>query len=86
MAKTWKVVGYKPVSYFSTKKKEQVNGSTVYLSRDISGDGPDCFGCEVKEVWLSYNRGAVYKPSLDDVVCIMYNDRGYVDDLMSYAY
>lgn len=83
MAKTWKVEGYKTVSYFSNKKKAQVNGVSLYLSRDISGDGPDCTGREVKEVWL--NEKATYRPELGDEVCIQYNERGYVDDVMSYG-
>ena len=84
MSKTWKVEGYKQVSYFSNRKKRQVNGVSLYLSRDFSGDGPDCTGREVKEVWL--NENATYKPSLGDEVCIMFNERGFVDDVMSYGY
>lgn len=84
MAKTWNVEGFKQVSYFSNKKKVQVNGVSLYLSRDISGDGPDCTGREVKEVWL--NEKATYRPELGDNVCIMFNERGFVDDVMSYGY
>ena len=84
MAKTWNVEGFKQVSYFSNKKKAQVNGVSLYLSRDISGDGPDCAGREVKEVWL--NEKATYKPALGDEVCVMFNERGFVDDVISYGY
>lgn len=84
MAKTWNVEGFKQVSYFSNKKKAQVNGVSLYLSRDISADGPDCTGREVKEVWL--NEKATYNPTLGDTVCVMFNERGFVDDVMSYDY
>lgn len=83
MAKTWKVEGFKQVSYFSVKKKAQVNGVSLFLSRDFTGDGPNCFGREVKEVWL--NDRATYRPEIGDEVCIMFNERGYVDDIMSYG-
>ena len=82
MAKTYKVEGYKTVSYFSKKRNEQVEGTSLYVSRDISAE-EGATGRECKEVWLT--QQATYKPLVGDEVCILYNDRGYVDDVISYG-
>lgn len=83
MAKTWKVDGYKEVSYTSRKTGKPVSGVSLYVSRSIDGEGDNCFGREVKELWL--NERATYLPMVGDEVCIIFNDRGYVDDVISYG-
>ena len=80
--KTYKVEGYKKVSYFSKKKNDTVSGTSLYLSRDIGGED-DSFGRECCEVWL--NELSTYSPFIGDEVIVMRNDRGYVDDVVSYG-
>lgn len=79
MARAWKVVGFKRVSYMSKRTNKQVNGNTIYVASP--GVTPDVTGLEVKEVWLS-DSTAVYKPQEGDMVNIYYNERGYVDDIV----
>ena len=81
MAKTYKVEGYKEVNYFSKRKNENVSGTSLYLSRDIAGED-GCKGRECKEVWL--NDQSTYLPCVGDSVCVIYNERGSVDDVILY--
>lgn len=80
--KTYKVEGYRKVSYYSKKKDDTVSGTSLYLSRDISQEDGSS-GRECCEVWLSDK--ATYKPYLGDTVIVLRNDRGYVDDVISYG-
>ena len=80
--KTYKVEGYKKVSYFSKKKNDTVSGTSLYLSRDIS-DEVGATGRECQEVWL--NELSTYSPLVGDKVIVIRNDRGYVDDVISYG-
>ena len=59
MAKTYTVEGFKNVSYFSKKRNEQVEGTSLYVSRDISAED-GATGRECKEVWLT--QQATYSP------------------------
>lgn len=79
MAREWKVVGYKRVSYTSKKSGKQVNGNTLYVASP--GVTPDVTGLEVKEVWLS-DASSVYMPKEGEMVNIFYNERGFVDDIV----
>ena len=77
--RNWKVVGFKKINYTSRKTNRMVDGFTIYLSSDP--ETPDITGQEMKEIYLSSSATA-YRPALNDKVNVIYNDRGFVEDII----
>lgn len=80
MARNWNVEGFKNISYQSRKTGRQVEGVTIYLSAEPIT--PDVSGREVKEIYLS-KQSSAYTPVVGDTVNVFYNERGYIDDIVS---
>ncbi len=76
----WNVIGFKNVNYKSKNTGNQVEGYDLYLTSP--GETPNFEGEECKNVFIK-RAYCSYKPTVGDVVNIIYNDRGYVEDIVS---
>lgn len=76
----WNVVGFKNVNYKSKKTGQQVEGYNLYLT--ASGETPYIEGEECKDIFIS-RRSCAYDPVVGDEINIIYNERGYVDNVVS---
>lgn len=81
MARKYKVEGFKNVAYTSKKTGKDVKGTTLYVSAEPNT--PDVQGREVKEVWVG--QYSTYRPAVGDTIGIFYDERGRVDEVISYA-
>lgn len=79
---TWEVIGIKQISY-QKKDGREVNGRELHLvgvSTMESTPSSICMGVEAKTCWLPERVNTPV--NLGQLVGIIYNERGQVDDLM----
>ena len=76
----WNVIGFKNVNYKSKRTGNQVEGYNLFLTSDQDSDHGT--GEECREVFIS-RKSCFYSPTLGDSVQLIYNERGFVEDVTS---